>query len=107
MLFLSRFVLDLLLALPLLLALAWLISTLYLANNQTDEELFGDYRSGLLSAASRDEFRLADFMGGKLLQLESFEDDQEMLYVAMVAANGNQNILRRDLLLNRLTEEFR
>ena len=96
---------KLLLALPLLLALAWLISTLYLANNQTDEELFGDYRSGLLSAASRDEFQLADFMAGKLLQQESFEDDQEMLYVAMIAANGSKNILRRDLLLNRLTKE--
>jgi tetratricopeptide (TPR) repeat protein len=96
---------KLLLALPLLLVWAWLVTTWYFATSQTDEELFGDYRRGLMNAVSHGEYKRGDFLAGKLLRKPSFNDDQQLLYVAMIAANGNQNLPRRDLLLSRLTKE--
>ncbi len=96
----------LLLALPLLLALVWVMSTLFLAKNQSDEELYGDYRERLFTAVGKQDYELAGFMAGKLLQRQSYANDKRMLYIAMIAANENGSIPRRDFLLKRLTEEL-
>jgi len=98
---------KLLFAIPLFLALIWLFSTLFLANSQTDEELYGDYRKSLLNAAGEQDYKLADFLAGKLLHNPAYARDEQLLFAAMIAAHENGNIPRRDLLLGRLTGELK
>lgn len=93
-------------ALPLFLAFAWVMSTLFLAKNRSDEELYGDYRERLFTAMGKQDYELAGFMAGKLLPRQSYANDERMLFAAMIAANENGNVPRRDFLLKRLTGEL-
>jgi len=92
---------------PLLVLLGWLFTTLFLANNQSDDELYGEYRTSLLRAVGQGDYELADFLTGKLLMNPAYEKDEQVLYAAMIAANETGNIPRRDLLLKRLTVDLK
>lgn len=93
-------------ALPLLLVVVWLLSMLFLAKSQTNEERYGDYRQSLLQSVAKQEYELADFLTGKLLYSKSYHDDGGLMFAAMIAAHEVGNIPRRDLLLKRLTREL-
>ncbi|MCP5534618.1 MAG: hypothetical protein H7A51_00100 [Akkermansiaceae bacterium] len=97
---------KLLIGSPLLLVLIWIFSTLFLAKSQTDEELYGDYRKSLLNATGQGNYKVADFLAGKLLMNPAYERDEPLLFASMIAAHENGNIPRRDLLLARLTGEL-
>ncbi|BDS07663.1 hypothetical protein NT6N_27030 [Oceaniferula spumae] len=93
-------------ALPLIATFAWVLSNTFLANNQTDDQKFGDYRKSLLSAAGTGDYEKAEFMSGKLFMSKAFGRDAQLLFAAMIAANENGNMPRRNVLLDRLTKEL-
>ena len=95
-----------LLALPLIGTLIWMQSTLFLARNLTDEELYRDYRGGLLQSVGRQEYEFGDFLTGKLVGNALYKDDKELLFAAMISSHETGNIPRRNLLLSRLTQEL-
>jgi|GEM_PF-1557227 len=102
----TRYWRQLLYASPLLIVLAWTFSSLFLANNMHEEDLYGDYRKSLFNAIGNNDFKQAEFMAGKILAVPSYAKDERLLFAAMVAAHENENIPRRDMLLQRLTGEL-
>ncbi|MBT8038313.1 MAG: hypothetical protein KJO21_12295 [Verrucomicrobiae bacterium] len=103
---LTRSWVQLLLASPLLLAMIWIASIIFLTNNRGDEEIFADYQSGVLSSAGAGDYDRADFLAGKLLHKAAFARDERMLFAAMLAAHETENMPRRDMLIKRLTGEL-
>lgn len=97
---------HLLFALPLILLLAWIFSTLFLAESLSEEKLYKKYNKALMNSVQGGDFKKADFMAGKLLTIGAYQRDEKMLYMAMIAANEAGNIPRRDLLRDRLTTEL-
>jgi len=96
----------LLYSLPLIVSIVWIQSTIFLAKNQPEDELYQDYRNRLIGSVRTGEYEFAEFLSGKLLQKGSFRKDKRMLYAAMIAADKTNNTPRRDLILKRLTKEL-
>lgn len=97
---------QLIYASPLLMILAWIFSSLFLANNMHDENLYGDYRRSLFNAVGNNDLQQAEFLAGKLLTVPTYAKDKQLLFAAMVSAHESANMPRRDMLLLRLTDEL-
>lgn len=93
-------------ALPLVILLAWIFSTLFLANNRSGEELYQSYRKTLMNSIQGGDYKKADFMYGKLMAVNAFQRDEHTLYAAMIAANEAGNAPRAEVLRRKLTTEL-
>lgn len=91
---------------PLILLLIWISSTFFLANSMSERDFYKPYRKAMMTALQSGNPQKADFMAGKLLGVNAYQRDEEMLFAAMVAANDIGNVPRRDLLRQRLTTEL-
>lgn len=102
----TRFWRKLLWVLPLLLFVIWLVSSLFLVSSQTDEEFYKVYRKKIMMAAAEQDYDLAGFLCGKLINLPAFKSDKELLHIAMIVADQNKNHLRVNALKLQLTSEL-
>jgi len=93
-------------AAPVIILIIFLISTIYIAENQSDEDTYKDYLRGAYGAMGSKDYKQASFLFGKLLSQPQYSDDPQLLYQSMVAANENDNQLRVNHLLTRLTGEM-
>ncbi len=97
---------KLILALPLIVALCWIFTTLFLAKNLSNEDIYGAYRKDIRGALAIKDYKAADFLGGRLLLSGVYDDDGATLHLVMLAADGNGNYIRRDALVKHLTEDL-
>ena len=97
---------HLLYAVPLIVVLAWIFSTMFLANSMSDEELYKTYRKTLMNSVQGGDFKKADFMTGKLMAVNAYQGDENTLYAAMIAAHEAGNVPRSEVLRKRLTSEL-
>jgi len=93
-------------AAPIIILVIFLVSTIYIAKNQSDEDAYKDYLRGAYGAMGSGDYKQASFLFGKLLSQPQHRDDAQLLYQAMVAADENDNQLRVNHLLTRLTGEM-
>ena len=91
---------------PMIILLAWIFSTLFLANSMSEEDFYKQYRRSMMSALQVGNNKKADFLAGKLLTVRAYQRDETMLFAAMMAANEMGNMPRRDMLRQRLTTEL-
>ena len=94
-------------ATPILLLLAWIYSTLFLANSMSEADFYKPYRDAMMSSLQVGNNNKADFLAGKLLTIDAYKKDEAFLFGAMMAANEVGNIPRRDMLRNILTTEVK
>ena len=80
---------------PMIILLAWIFSTLFLANSMSEEDFYKQYRKTMMSALQVGNNKKADFLAGKLLTVRAYQRDEAMLFAAMIAANEMGNIPRR------------
>jgi tetratricopeptide (TPR) repeat protein len=93
-------------AAPMILLLMWIFSTLFLANGMSEKDFYKPYRKSMMTALQTGNNKKADFMAGKLLAVNAYQRDEQMLFAAMIAANEMGNIPRRDMLRQLLTTEL-
>ncbi len=93
-------------AAPMILLLMWIFSTLFLANSMSEKDFYKPYRKSMMTALQTGNHKKADFMAGKLLSVNAYQRDEEMLFAAMIAANEMGNIPRRDMLRQILTTQL-
>lgn len=93
-------------ATPMILLLFWIFSTLFLANSMSEKDFYKPYRKSMMSALQTGNHKKADFMAGKLLSVNAYQRDEEMLFAAMIAANEMGNTPRRDMLRQLLTTQL-
>ncbi len=94
-------------ATPVILLLASIYSTLFLANSMSEADFYKPYRQAMMTALQVGNNKKADFIAGKLLTVKAYKKDEAFLFGAMMAANEVGNIPRRDMLRNILTTEVK
>ena len=93
-------------AAPVILLLIWIFSTLFLANSMSEEDFYKPYRKSMMTSLQTANYKKADFLAGKLLTVNAYQRDKEMLFAAMIAANERGNTPRRDMLRQLLTTQL-
>lgn len=93
-------------AAPMILLLIWIFSTLFLANSMSEKDFYKPYRKSIMTALQVGNHKKADFMAGKLLAVNAYQKDEQMLFAAMMAANEMGNDPRRDMLQQLLTTQL-
>jgi len=93
-------------AAPMILLLMWIFSTLFLANSMSEKDFYKPYRKSMMTALQTGNHKKADFMAGKLLAVNAYQRDEQMLFAAMMAANEMGNTPRRDMLQQLLTTQL-
>ena len=97
---------HLMFAAPLIVILAWISSTLFLAESRSGEELYKTYRKTLMNSVQAGDYKKADFMTGKLIAVNAYQRDETTLYAAMIASHEAGNIPRSEVLRKKLTTEL-
>jgi len=88
------------------LLLALLGFTVFFINaNRNRGRAYGGYYQGALKALDDQDFKQADFLFAKLIHHPSYQDNDQVLFRALIAASANGNVTRARALREKLIVE--
>ncbi|MFC4991786.1 tetratricopeptide repeat protein [Rubritalea tangerina] len=101
----SRSYKKLLIASPVLIG-AFVGFTVYFINaNKNRGQAFDGYYESALEAMGQGDYKQADFLFAKLIHHPSYQDNDQVTFRAMLAANANGNVTRAKALRDKLLDE--
>lgn len=80
-------------------------TVLFINANRNRGSAFDGYYKGALKAFNDQDFKKADFLFAKLIYHPSYQNNDLVLYRALIAANANRNVTRVRALREKLIEE--